>query len=146
MQPDDLEKAKTEQCRGEADGDLAGAGGSADEPDGADDPERPGGGEECCADDPASQCQITLGTTGTLLELTIADDGSGPAPPDAPGRGDGLESMRERATELGGSFTIEARPAGGTLVRALLPVSPLAATENTPAPPASATDTGTRHT
>jgi signal transduction histidine kinase len=81
----------------------------------------------------ARQCQITLGTTGTLLELTIGDDGDGPAPPSAPGRGVGLESMRERATELGGSFTIEAQPAGGTLVRALLPVSPPAA-ENTPAP------------
>jgi signal transduction histidine kinase len=94
----------------------------------------------------AKQCQITLGTTGTLLELTIADDGSGPPPPNATGRGVGLESMRERATELGGSFTIEARPAGGTLVRALLPVSPPATTEKTPAPPASATDTGTRCT
>src|SRR5262252_6718376 len=54
MEPDDLECAEGEQCRSEADGDRTGAGGSANEPDGADDPERPDGGEQCCADDPAS--------------------------------------------------------------------------------------------
>jgi signal transduction histidine kinase len=69
----------------------------------------------------ARQCQITLGTAGELAELTIADDGTGPPPAGTPGRGVGLDSMRQRATELGGSFTIEARPAGGTMIRALLP-------------------------
>ncbi|MGV9775974.1 hypothetical protein, partial [Streptosporangium sp. NPDC003464] len=35
--------------------------------------------------------------------------------------GVGLASMRERALELGGSCTVEARPEGGTLVRVVLP-------------------------
>jgi signal transduction histidine kinase len=95
----------------------------------------------------ARHCQITLGTTGELLELTIGDDGSGPPPASAPGHGVGLDSMRERATELGGSFTVEARPAGGTMVRALLPlIPPTRAKGLAPAPPAVATDTGTGHT
>jgi len=92
----------------------------------------------------ARHCQITLGTTGDLAELTIGDDGTGPPPAGAPGRGVGLDSMRDRASELGGSFTIEARPAGGTIVRALLPAgSHPAATGNTPPPSAAITDTGT---
>jgi signal transduction histidine kinase len=81
----------------------------------------------------AQQCEITLGTAGELAELTIGDDGTGPPPAGTPGRGVGLDSMQERATELGGSFTIEARPAGGTMVRALLPAGlHPAATGNTP--------------
>jgi len=92
----------------------------------------------------AGQCQITLGTTGALAELTISDDGTGPPAAGTPGRGVGLGSMRDRATELGGSFTIEARPAGGTMVRALLPTASHAlAADNTLPPPAVATYTGT---
>ncbi len=91
----------------------------------------------------ARQCQITLGTAGELAALTIGDDGTGP-PAGTPGRGVGLDSMRQRATELGGSFTIEARPAGGTMVRALLPAaSHPAAPGNTLSPSAAITDTGT---
>jgi len=92
----------------------------------------------------ARQCQITLGTAGELAELTIGDDGIGPPPASPPGRGVGLDSMRERATELGGSFTIEARPAGGTVIRALLPAgSHPAATGNTTPRSAAITDTST---
>ena len=79
----------------------------------------------------AQQCQITLGSAGDLVELTIGDDGIGPPPASAPGRGVGLDSMRERATELGGSFTVEARPAGGTMVRALLPANSAASATGT---------------
>jgi signal transduction histidine kinase len=90
----------------------------------------------------AQQCQITLGAAGELAELTIGDDGTGPPTGGTPGRGVGLGSMRERATELGGSFTIEARPAGGTMIRVLLPCgSHPAATGTTPPP--SVTETGT---
>jgi signal transduction histidine kinase len=95
----------------------------------------------------AQQCQITLGSAGDLVELTVSDDGIGPPPADAPRRGVGLDSMRERATELGGSFTVEARPAGGTaggtMVRALLPANSYApATGNSQPPSAVITDTG----
>jgi two-component system, NarL family, sensor kinase len=89
----------------------------------------------------AHQCQITLGTVGDLAELTIGDDGVGPPTAGAPRRGVGLDSMRERATELGGSFTIEARPGGGTLVRALLPTGSYApVTGNAQRPSAVITD------
>ena len=95
----------------------------------------------------ARHCQITLGTGGELAELTIADDGIGPPPVGTPGRGVGLDSMRERATELGGSFTIEARPAGGTMVRALLPAGSHApVVGDAPPRPAVITGTGTDHT
>ncbi|MFD0890405.1 ATP-binding protein, partial [Streptosporangium algeriense] len=60
---------------------------------------------------------------GTLT-LEVSDDGDGlRAVPDGPdGRdGVGLTSMRERALELGGTFTAEDRPGGGTLVRVTLP-------------------------
>ena len=95
----------------------------------------------------AHQCRITLGAVGELAELTIADDGTGPPPVGTPGRGVGLGSMRERATELGGSFTIEARPAGGTMVRALLPAGSHApVVGDAPPRPAVITGTGTDHT
>ncbi|HXZ74582.1 MAG TPA: GAF domain-containing sensor histidine kinase [Streptosporangiaceae bacterium] len=94
----------------------------------------------------ARHCQITLGTSGDLAELTIGDDGTGPPPARTPGRGVGLDSMRERATELGGSFTIEARPAGGTVVRALLPAGLHTPAGNAPPPLAVITDTGPGNT
>lgn len=57
---------------------------------------------------------------GDGLRLEIRDDGLGvPAHPHA---GVGLTSMRERATELGGSFAISAADGGGTLVRVELPL------------------------
>ena len=51
----------------------------------------------------------------------MLDDGTG-LPPDHVA-GVGLRSMRERAAELGGSCAIGSAPAGGTLVRASLPVT-----------------------
>lgn len=36
-----------------------------------------------------------------------------------------FSSMRERVEELGGSCTIEARPSGGTVVTAVLPLGGL---------------------
>jgi two-component system, NarL family, sensor kinase len=95
----------------------------------------------------ARECRITLATAGDLLELAVSDDGTGPPSAGMAGRGVGLDSMRERATELGGSFTIEARPAGGTTVRALLPAGLRApATGDAPPPSGILTDTGTEGT
>lgn len=67
------------------------------------------------------------------LRLEISDDGRGIGPEDRDGSGVGLASMRERATELGGSCTIEERPGGGTRVQVELP----AATEGNGDDPAS---------
>ncbi|TDD83631.1 sensor histidine kinase [Actinomadura rubrisoli] len=55
------------------------------------------------------------------LHVTVGDDGVG-LPPQVRS-GIGMSSMRERATELGGSCTVGPGPKGGTLVRARLPVN-----------------------
>jgi len=59
------------------------------------------------------------------LRVEVRDDGVGI--PDrrgdhAPHAGVGLTSMRERATELGGTFGVDALPEGGTRVQARLPL------------------------
>jgi signal transduction histidine kinase len=67
----------------------------------------------------ASHCTIQL-TLHDGLELQVADDGTGlPADYRA---GVGLASLRERAAELGGVCTVESLAAGGTTVRAHLPI------------------------
>ena len=62
---------------------------------------------------------LTLAAGGGTLTVEVADDGRGAA---EPGAGVGLGSMRERAVELGGAFTVESEPGGGTTVRAVLPL------------------------
>jgi len=70
----------------------------------------------------ARSCTIRLTFTDGV-KLEIADDGVGlPAKPHV---GVGLASMRERASELGGSCVVEALPMGGTLVSAAIPCTPL---------------------
>jgi PAS domain S-box-containing protein len=59
------------------------------------------------------------GNPRTLL-VEVADDGVGFAP-EAPARGLGLVSMRERAARLGGQLTVAPRPDGGTIVRVVAP-------------------------
>ncbi len=62
---------------------------------------------------------VTLQTAGSsqALRLEIHDDGRGFDPAKANGGGFGLLTMRERATELSGLFTVESSPGHGTLVR-----------------------------
>jgi len=67
----------------------------------------------------ASRCEVDLRLQDGL-ELEISDDGVGLAGDARPGVG--LRSMRERAGELGGSFTAGSSPAGGTRIQARLPV------------------------
>jgi signal transduction histidine kinase len=54
------------------------------------------------------------------LEIEISDNGSGLPEVNSPGVG--ITSMRERAAELGGAFTMNQRPGGGTRVLAKLPL------------------------
>jgi signal transduction histidine kinase len=68
----------------------------------------------------ASRCRIDLDIRGHRVVVEVRDDGRGLPFDVAPGVG--LHSMRERATELGGSCEVTASPGGGTLVRAELPV------------------------
>ncbi len=63
--------------------------------------------------------QLTLDESEGLLSLSIQDDGSGLTA--SRGMGVGLTSMRERAEELGGTWTIEQVESGGTRVLARLP-------------------------
>ena len=67
----------------------------------------------------ANTCTLRVERDRNLI-ITITDDGCGL--PASPVLGIGVRSMRERAEELGGSCTIEARPEGGTLVVARLPL------------------------
>jgi signal transduction histidine kinase len=69
----------------------------------------------------ASRCRVTLDHDGSALFLEVEDDGSGTVAP-RPG-GAGLPGMRERAEELGGELTVEARPGRGTTLRLRLPTS-----------------------
>lgn len=68
----------------------------------------------------AHTCVIRL-SVGKSLCLEITDNGVGL--PQVIRTGVGLNSMRERATELGGACVIEANPAGGTRVSVQLPLS-----------------------
>jgi signal transduction histidine kinase len=54
------------------------------------------------------------------LDLEVRDDGDGL--PRTMRAGIGMSSMRERATELGGTCSIANADGGGTLVHARLPV------------------------
>jgi two-component system NarL family sensor kinase len=68
----------------------------------------------------ASRCKVRLSLNGAL-ELEVTDDGRGMSPGWRPGVG--VTSIRERAAELGGSCVLVAAPAGGTAVRARLPLA-----------------------
>ncbi len=78
----------------------------------------------------AQNCILRLAVDGGedgRLHLSIQDDGLG-LPGGEPGGvgvpvGVGLTSMRERATELGGTCTIQAGPGAGTRITAVLPLS-----------------------
>ncbi|HEX6483066.1 MAG TPA: sensor histidine kinase [Ktedonobacteraceae bacterium] len=67
----------------------------------------------------ASTCVVKIERNDQLM-LTISDDGRGL--PATVSRGIGLRSMHERAEELGGMCSIEARPEGGTRVSACFPL------------------------
>ncbi len=69
----------------------------------------------------AHHCTISVYRSQQALEIVVRDDGIGIS---ANGNsGVGLFSMRERANELGGTFTITPLPEGGTQVQASLPIA-----------------------
>ena len=71
----------------------------------------------------ARVCTVRL-MAGDHLSIEVADDGHGLTPGGSAGTG--LESMRERAVEVGGALTIEPGRPVGTVVRADLPLRTLA--------------------
>lgn len=72
----------------------------------------------------ARTCWITVRRTDGLT-LIVRDDGTGIGP--RARRGEGLDSMRARASELGGIFEISGVPDGGTQIRVVLPLPVVAA-------------------
>ncbi len=68
---------------------------------------------------PAPAAQICLRYQPDVLVITVTDNGSGTAGPDAEGHGIG--GMRERAAAVGGELTVGPRLSGGFQVRAALP-------------------------
>lgn len=89
----------------------------------------------------ASEVSLTATVDDSALLIEIADDGRGlaagnAAASDAPGRvaaGNGLQNMRDRMDEMGGTFSIAARPEGGTTVTLRLPFPLRQRTETKPA-------------
>jgi signal transduction histidine kinase len=70
----------------------------------------------------ASEVRIEMFRGTDTLRVTVADDGTWRAPSPATSGGLGLDSMRQRAEELGGVLTIAGGPAG-TVVSATLPIA-----------------------
>jgi signal transduction histidine kinase len=70
----------------------------------------------------ASSCHISLSVDEAdgALQLEVSDNGTGIS--EDRSAGVGMSSMRERAEELGGAFTIGALPEGGTRLLARLPL------------------------
>jgi signal transduction histidine kinase len=71
----------------------------------------------------AASAALTVERMNGTLILRVVDDGSGVAPADLARAGHyGITGMRERVEALGGTLLVAARPGGGTLVEAHLPV------------------------
>ena len=72
----------------------------------------------------ASHIHLDLRFDPDAVVLKVQDDGRGFTPPAVRAQGEahyGLASMRERAENLGGRFTISPSPSGGTEVEAVVP-------------------------
>jgi signal transduction histidine kinase len=69
---------------------------------------------------PGASADVRLGRQGGQYEITVTDDGPGPAGGYRPGRG--MVGMRERAQLLRGSFEAGPRAEGGFRVHARIPV------------------------
>lgn len=69
----------------------------------------------------AHSCRLALAVDAAWLDLVVVDDGGGV--PVAYRAGVGVQSMRERAAEVGGTFTLEAATGGGTQVHTRLPLN-----------------------
>ncbi|MFE7603470.1 sensor histidine kinase [Streptomyces sp. NPDC057494] len=74
----------------------------------------------------AGTAALTLSHLDDQVVLDIADDGRGFDPVERPGgvRGHGLPAMRARVRQLGGALTIESTPGEGTVLTAVIPLSP----------------------
>jgi PAS domain S-box-containing protein len=72
----------------------------------------------------ASHVRVELGLEGGLAYVEVSDDGCG-FDPERATTGIGRQSMRQRALELGGEFSVQSAPGKGTKVRFSIPVTRL---------------------
>ena len=68
----------------------------------------------------ATCCMVSIDVQAQTLVLSVSDDGQVPAVSQTSGIG--LQSMQERAAELGGTFVLHAEENGGTRVEVRLPL------------------------
>jgi signal transduction histidine kinase len=72
---------------------------------------------------PGARAEVGVRVSDDELIIEVGDDGPGGTNAPAPERsGRGLVGMRERVLLFGGDFTAHARPEGGFVVRALIPL------------------------
>jgi signal transduction histidine kinase len=74
----------------------------------------------------ATRSVVSLDVVAGSLLVEVVDDGVGVPAQRRPHSGVGLAAMAERAAELGGSCSVDRRDAGGTAVRALIPLRVMA--------------------
>src|SRR5690606_38497900 len=70
----------------------------------------------------ASQAMVDLRTTQDYATLTIADNGAGFDMSQVESEGFGLQSIKQRIEELGGTLTISSKPGKGTTLWAEVPL------------------------
>ena len=68
----------------------------------------------------ADRVEVDVVAQDGFVTLTVTDNGTGITPG---GRRSGLDNMRERAEQLGGTFRANARPDGGTSIEWTVPLS-----------------------
>lgn len=64
---------------------------------------------------------VTITNLGDMIEVTIADTGTGFDPTSVVPGHLGLRTMRERAAQIGATLDLQARPGAGTMVRLRIP-------------------------
>jgi signal transduction histidine kinase len=70
----------------------------------------------------ARRVTVTLSRSDSAVTCSVSDDGVGmPSGSDRPRPGFGLQHMRERAEELGGTLDVSSPPGGGTMITFTLP-------------------------
>jgi signal transduction histidine kinase len=68
----------------------------------------------------ATRARVELRVEGSVVRLTIVDDGAGGADPS---RGSGLIGLRDRIEALGGTIEISSQRGQGTALEIVIPVS-----------------------
>jgi signal transduction histidine kinase len=80
----------------------------------------------------AAQATLRFSDEGDILGIGIADDGCGFDPEHARPGGLGLNSLKQRAREMGGEMRLESTPGKGTLIELRVP---LKSVQRSPYPP-----------